>query len=79
MKLKAALLGCTLLAATTAAQGQAYFDAEDTVAIENAQTLLHHRDYLPTCKSIEKIVSPDFVFYPGRFSFFRRPLLPFVF
>jgi hypothetical protein len=79
MKLKAALLGCTLIAATTAAQGQAYFDAEDAVAIEDVQTPLHYYDYLPICKSIEKIVSPSFVFYPGRFSFFRRPFLVSVF
>jgi hypothetical protein len=77
MKLKAALLGFSLFAAATAVQ--AYFDAEDTFAIENAQTPLHPRDYLPACKSIEKIVSPGFVFYPGKFTFFRRPLCPFVF
>jgi hypothetical protein len=41
MKLKAALLDCTLLAAAAAAQGQGYFDAEDTFAIENAQTPDH--------------------------------------
>ena len=70
MKLKAALLGCTLLSSTTAAQGQTYFDAEYPAAIENVQTPLHHRDYLPICKAIEEIVSPGFVFYPGRFLFF---------
>ena len=70
MKLKAALLCCTLLSSTTAAQGQTYFDAEYPAAIENVQTPLHHRDYLPICKAIEEIVSPDFVFYPGRFLFF---------
>ena len=72
MKLKAALLGCTLLAAMTTAQGQFYFDAEDSFAAGQAQTLLNH-DFQLTCDAIAKSISPaSQVFPPGGFSSLSR-------
>jgi hypothetical protein len=74
MKLKAALLGCTLLVAAAAAQGQLYFDAEDPFATEPAQTPLN-RDFRLTCEAIAKTISPaSQVFFPGGFSSLRLPL-----
>lgn len=67
MKLKAALLGCTLLAAAAAAQSQSYFGAEDPFAIEHTPASLNH-DFRLTCEAIAKNILPATqVFYPSGF------------
>jgi hypothetical protein len=67
MKLKAALLGCTLLAAAVVARSQSYFGAEDPFAIEQTPASLNH-DFRLTCEAIAKNILPATqVFYPGGF------------
>ena len=73
MKLKAALLGCALLAATAAAQEQSYFDTEDPFAIDHGSALLN-RDFRSTCEAIAKNILPaSEVFYPGGVLILCRP------
>jgi hypothetical protein len=73
MKLKAALLGCTFLAATAAAQEQLYFGAEDQCVTEHAQPSLNS-DFQLACESIAKSISPaSQVFFPGGFSSLLGP------
>jgi hypothetical protein len=70
MKLKAALLGFTFLAATTAAQDQLYFGADDLFATGHTQAPLNS-DYQLACESLANTISP--VFPPGGFPSPFRP------
>ena len=74
MKLKAALLGCALLAATAAAQEQLYFGAEDQCVTEHDAQPSLNSDFQLACESIAKSISPaSQVFFPGGFSFLLCP------